>query len=542
MKVNYPSVEFDDLIAAHCHGQISDQQMDALYQLLSENPAARDEYILRLEIHSQLASDIDLFSTIEQSNEANVFADSGKSKWYQWNVWNIGIAACFLLFAIGFGTWNVLLNQKMEAPTSRAVAMLEEAIDVKWEGRSPRLGDPIEPGWLNLETGLVQIAFYNGARVVIEGPAELKLVSVNRAVFKRGKITANVPMQARGFQIETPQGEITDLGTAFGLDVTDGQTELHVFEGEVKLKTESVLGDSFFEGNGVVFEQSGSSRSIQASRESFGSLFGIEERSKAASVQRLHTWRDSGQMLNNDPTLLTRFAFDDRFSTKWKLNNSSQMKLFTGDATIVGCSWAQGRWPGKEALEFQNVNDRVRMTIPGEYEKLTISMWVQVQGLDRELNSLFMCDGFELGSIHWLIRNDGVMGMTVVGKKPGEFQIAMSPPVMTLDKFGRWTHLAVVVDGEKGLVRHYVNGKVVGENKLHMTPPFRIGTAEIGNWNAKDFPGDDPFMIRNFSGAVDEFCLFSRGLSGVDIYKLYLQGSPDPSASQSHLSSTDKQS
>jgi len=36
--------------------------------------------------------------------------------------------------------------------------------------------------------------------------------------------------------------------------------------------------------------------------------------------------------------------------------------------------------------------------------------------------------------------------------------------------------------------------------------------AELGNWNAKGFPRNDPFMIRNFGGAMDDLCLFGRAL------------------------------
>ena len=77
-------------------------------------------------------------------------------------------------------------------------------------------------------------------------------------------------------------------------------------------------------------------------------------------------------------------------------------------------------------------------------------------------------------------------------------------------------------------VVHYVNGVPVGEKALKIEPPFRIGAAELGNWNAKGFPKEDPFMIRNFSGAMDEFCLFSRALDADKIRALHSAGKPQP--------------
>jgi hypothetical protein len=193
---------------------------------------------------------------------------------------------------------------------------------------------------------------------------------------------------------------------------------------------------------------------------------------------------------------------------------------------MVGCQWTEGRWPEKRALEFQSVNDRVRLTVPGEFGSMTLTAWVSVKGLDRKINSLFMSDGFAPGTIHWLIRRDGVLGMTVIGADPRDHQIVASGPEITLEKFGMWLHLAVVLDAGLKRVVHYVNGRAVSEAELKIAPPFRIGTAELGNWNAKGFPESDPFMIRNFSGAMDEFGVFSRALNEGEIRRLYLQGKP----------------
>ncbi|HEX2855305.1 MAG TPA: alpha/beta hydrolase-fold protein [Opitutaceae bacterium] len=63
MKIEFPSREFDDAVAAVCHGLVSDEQADALNELLRRNAAARDEYLLRLELHSRLASQLDLFAS-----------------------------------------------------------------------------------------------------------------------------------------------------------------------------------------------------------------------------------------------------------------------------------------------------------------------------------------------------------------------------------------------------------------------------------------------------------------------------------------------
>ena len=121
-----------------------------------------------------------------------------------------------------------------------------------------------------------------------------------------------------------------------------------------------------------------------------------------------------------------------------------------------------------------------------------------------------------------------MLGLTVIGQEPGKFQIVASPPVLSLAEFGMWLHLAVVLDGGGKRVVHYVNGQPVNEKPLKIKPPFRIGPAELGNWNNRGFPDNDPSLIRNFSGAMDEFCLFSRALNAAEIRALYSSGKPQP--------------
>ena len=61
-KLTFPSREFDEAVATVCDGAASDEQLRALNEVLRSDVAARDEYILRLEVHSRLASETDLFA------------------------------------------------------------------------------------------------------------------------------------------------------------------------------------------------------------------------------------------------------------------------------------------------------------------------------------------------------------------------------------------------------------------------------------------------------------------------------------------------
>jgi hypothetical protein len=571
MKIAFPSREFDEAVAAVCHDLASNEQVSALNELLRGDTAARDEYILRLELHSRLASEPELFvsegtenltrlgsagfqpavsqisnlrpaenSSVSESPDAlpNVIRRYGRLEicatalrraGTQKRTWVIALAACLALLAAGFWSVRQWRTADRRQATSKAVAMLNRTADAQWSqgGEIPRLNAPLEPGRLRLEAGLAQIIFYSGARIVVEGPAELQLISQNEAFFHHGRIAVEIPAQARGFLVKTPHITLTDPGISIGLDVKDQQTGLHVFKGNVKWTTAAKPAEqNLREGAGALIESDRALISVAASPSTFASLFDFQARSQAAEARRYDQWRTACKRLEKDASLLLHFNFENVAPSGWQIPNIGNPRAGVSDATIVGCQWTEGRWPEKRALEFQSVNDRVRLTVPGEFQSLTLSAWVSVKGLDRKINSLFMSDGFEPRTVHWLIRRDGVLGLTAIGANRGDHQIVVSPSLVTLEKFGMWLHLAVVLDSVSERVVHYVNGVPVSETPLKIAPPFHIGAAELGNWNAKGFPENDPFMIRNFSGAIDEFGLFNRALNPGEIRALYTQGKP----------------
>ncbi len=536
MKINFPSREFDEAVAAVCHGLGKGEQMRALNELLRANAAARDEYLFRAELHARLASEPDLFAsfgTEAMSDGAKkILSLPSRARLHRPVLKRaLAFAACVALLAAAW--WMVRPSHPgdRKGATSKAVAMLDRVVDAEWNQRdeAPRLGAPLEPGWLRLKSGLVQIVFYSGARVVIEGPAELQLISPGEAVCLSGRLVAEVPPQAKGFRVRTPLMNVTDLGTVFGVEVRQRQTELHVFKGSVEFQSPAgAAKQSLREGQGAIAEGAGAPRLIPANPAGFASLFDLQNKSSEAEVLRHEQWRAASSRLDEDASLLVHFDFEQTDLSDWRLPNASQRKDAVPDAAIVGCQWTEGRWPDKRALEFRGGSDRVRLSVPGEFNALTLAAWVRVQGLDRQINSLFMSDGFEAGTVHWSIRQDGVLALTAIGSEPGRYQIGHSPPVLTLDQFGLWIHLAVVLDGGAKRVAHYLNGVSVSEESLTIKAPFRIGVAELGNWNPQGFPKNDPFMIRNFSGAMDEFCLFSRALDAEEIRALYSTGKPQP--------------
>ncbi len=542
MKLSYPSPEFGDAVAAVCHGSATEEEMRGLNEVLRSNPNARDEYLFQVELHTRLASNPDLFSAFGDtatSLDLPAINAGTRGNTVHLNpvvpprrgrlVRVLALAACLMLMAGGIGTLWLKWSAPRNGATSAAVAMLTRTVDARWSAKAHivRVGSALEPGSLQLESGLAQVVFYSGARLVIEGPVELRLVSAKEAVCVSGRVLAEVPMPARGFRLKTGQVSVVDLGTSFGIDASRSRTEVHVFKGKVELQPGKAGEQSLAEGQAALVQGSELPQLMAASAEAFAPMFEFQERSLASEAVRYDQWRLSSAQLNRDPSLVLRFDFENLTDPDWRLPNKAEKNGPTEGGIIVGCQRAEGRWREKTALEFQSVNDRVRLAVPNEFRAMTLSAWVCLKGLDRDFNSLFMSDGFDPGTVHWLIRRDGVLGLTVFGPRVGKFQILPSPPVSSLEKLGMWQHLAVVIDGKAREVVHYVNGSPVSRHVLNIRPPFRVGSAELGNWNARSGSNPEPSLIRNLSGSLDEFELFSRALSDSEVHELYLKGKPD---------------
>lgn len=120
----------------------------------------------------------------------------------------------------------------------------------------------VEVGPVNVDQGTIRMKLVNVGYLIADGPAEFELEDPMRLRVDSGRVNIDVTQPSgHGFVVATPDGEVTDLGTRFGVDVQSGQdTGLVVFEGEVDLRVpgrdrqsvERLIG-----GEGVLFGKSG---------------------------------------------------------------------------------------------------------------------------------------------------------------------------------------------------------------------------------------------------------------------------------------------
>lgn len=97
----------------------------------------------------------------------------------------------------------------------------------------PPVGDALEVDHqYALVGGMIELRFPDGAEVILEAPSVIEITGRERLLVSAGNCSVHAPLGAEGFQIETPQTEITDLGTRFSVSVSEvGETDVQVVEG-----------------------------------------------------------------------------------------------------------------------------------------------------------------------------------------------------------------------------------------------------------------------------------------------------------------------
>jgi hypothetical protein len=222
--MKFPSRQFDEAVAALCDDRIDDETLAHLHLLLSNDSDAQDEYLWRVELHSELATSELGF---EQALRSEPAPAAVKSLWPT----VLAIAAGLVLV---IGLWQTT-QRPAAAATVAAVTTLHDAT---WMTPDSALknGDAITGGQrIELRSGKVDVQFNSGARMQLTAPAIVVALTDNSAQLVLGDVhlVAETP-ESKGFVLTTPTSDFVDIGTEFTASVApDGLSRLEVITGEV---------------------------------------------------------------------------------------------------------------------------------------------------------------------------------------------------------------------------------------------------------------------------------------------------------------------
>ncbi|MEM6915820.1 MAG: LamG-like jellyroll fold domain-containing protein [Verrucomicrobiota bacterium] len=525
--------EFEQRAQEWLNGQLDQGTFAEFQDELRKSPVFRERFRRLANLDSGLR-DLALVESTPPAVAGVSASNASKSGW---------LALAAAVAVLGVATWISFSGTSGEdsfvaGPETHGVAVVTAEAGAVWseeKGTTPTQGAPLAPGVLFLEEGLAQIDFFGGASISLSGPAEIELVNRDKAVLHRGRLRADVPPAARGFEILTADVRLEDLGTTFGLAVgDDNSADLIVFDGEVVAHGE---GDPISLTDGEAARLVGGSAS-RRNAEGLGRFPDIAEvfaGSGNDEEQRYANWKEASLELRNDPRLVAYYDFENLTPVSRRLRNrASSGSEFDGG--IVGARVASGRWGDKSALDFRREGDRVRFDIPGEFDALTLFAWVRIDALDRNLNSLFLTEYFDEREIHWQLSRDGVihfacspMGVIDIDQHNRRFY---SESFWDPGQSGQWFFIATTVEatavtGGSDPVHHYVNGRRLGfsggTQMQKPIPRMRIGEADLGNWSE---PIQPRWALRTLNGRIDEFAIFREALTAEEISTLYENGKP----------------
>ncbi len=535
--------ELDSLLLDALDGALSNTARERLNTLL------RDDASLREHAAARLQEEVLLREELRTAEVAHLFDDEmplplhielpepeAYGSNHRWR-WFAALAGCVLLAA----AVRLVLVQAKTTPRALPdgliavddqdnrftvaqpdrLAVITRTINVDWQPNSlrPDMSGTLGPGHLQIASGLLQVEFFSGARLILEGPADFQLVSPMQAVCHYGKLRAMVPPQAHGFRVASAAIDVVDLGTEFGMQIDqDGQGEVHVLDGQVALRDPTGQADEQLldDGAAVRFTSNGQFHEITSNRHAFIGDAYLSQLEANHQAQRYQIWHAESQKLRADPAALFYANFEDSDPTNRLVHNDAANRL-TSDGAIVGCHWAQGRWPGKGAIEFKRISDRVRVNLPGRHRAITFVAWVRIEGFDRWLSSLVLTDEWRQGGLHWQLSDAGEIILGVHGH--GNH---FSPQVLSPADLGRWIHLATVID--PGTVTHYLDGRPVYTKRIRHARPFELNAAELGNWTPGPSITDN--RIRSLNGRLDELGIFSRAFTDEEVAAMFAAGAP----------------
>ncbi len=253
-----------EVVGQMCNGALDDEEGRALDELLHDDPVARRLYTDYMWLHASLYSENGSLAGLHAAEQGRAaverpmlqLVDASRTATLEPNSrrrWAGGkqlLAAALagVTALIGWGAYEWAAGRPRDALRTIAdgsdaevesfVAQVTGTHNCRWGrpefgveyGAKLRAGQRVE-----LDEGLAEITFENGATVLLEGPASFAVDAADKLGLVSGRLAAIVPQRAQGFRIHTQSLDVVEVGAEFGLWAQEsGAAEVHVFNGLVK--------------------------------------------------------------------------------------------------------------------------------------------------------------------------------------------------------------------------------------------------------------------------------------------------------------------
>lgn len=489
---------FENRIESYLDDSLSEDEKLAFAAQLDADPAAREAFVRHLEECHNLA--------VVASGERQT-APSPRSHTYR----KFGIltfiagAVAILLGSFFFFPRKPASEDEITYQPSTVGRVTTGSLEMSGRPAPLVTGQLVPPGIVTTSRQLATIQFDNGSSVALFPGMRANLLGIAELQLLRGRISGTTGDGANELKVQAGDITVTDLGTGFGVAISeDGDAEVHVLEGTVRLQGRNLRKRLLTEGNALRVLDGRQEESISLQTDAFASEFREPELGLVGYVH--YGFEQEADGMHHDTGAgITSGPFVARpVNTDFPLHRVQAR--FGKGVTFGEDRILQSSFPG----------------IGGDQPR-TIAVWVKVDESSHTMSLV----GWGKRTRRWEIllkaRLDGAL---VTRTEVGNGYVLGTRNLAD----GKWHHfVSVYLGGNEGTVeqriRHYVDGDL--DPIQHYKPnSVDIDTRADGN---------SPLVIGRyrldksrhpFSGIMDEIYVFDRALSPSEIRELYQYNQP----------------
>lgn len=440
-------------------------------------------------------------------------------------------------------------SEFIPAPNRTPIAQISGAQNVIWSNASGDLhpGQWLSAGKIELKEGLIELSYDSGSTVLIKAPAIYYIEAQNKGYLEKGSIRAHSPKTVATFEIETPNSQLIDLGTTFGVSVLSTlSTEVHVLEGLVKAKS---LTDSDSEWKTLI--KGKALRIDNSNRSNSSDDFNTDYTRFPADIS-LYEWAPPARAKRATPVEFAHWSFDGMQNNQFpETGNFAGNQSFPASPKDFSSSPGEYSWltegPFNQALRLDGKRRFLSTDFPGigGTQARTVAFWLRLgpdQPKEKDSPGIVAWGQNRTRGAKWQILPYSPLLEPNQKVLRTECAHGHSMGSTNIDD-GKWHHVvSVFMGGDKAdvatHVRHYVDGRLESRGSVISR---RVNTA-ISDSKTKHIPlvvgltihdvrtnNFDQFLelcsergvpFKSLHGDIDELYVFDVALTPQEILHL----------------------
>ncbi len=496
MSAFEPDDELAGLLSEFLDGELDADGQRRLNERLLDDPEAQQAYLDMCELHGALTWEHGMVIG-ELPPQPSVRRGPSLLK-----IAGACVLAASLLVAVWIGTADKaphLGDQSLATITSRIDAELTK-------DQQAWLQSEVSAGAYQLERGLLEIYFASGVTVILEAPSRLEFLSDEHLVLHSGRISANVPPAGKGFTIDTPDAHVVDFGTEFSLDVSDVESEVHVFGGLVRVQPRSADGKDL---SSPVDLRTDQAVRVTRTEETTASIDIATDRFIRSIVEP--RWVYPKLVKRWKPVAYYRMAIREKGLACTSPGDPAELLPEKAGEILKGTGqqppWAPGRIGSSLKIGGQSLGRggviRKRLLTENVF---SIAGWVRPVGLPS--GAVIASDLNGESSGRFIMRLDPVDGKLQAAVRLDDGTLAEVQATEPL-ALSQWHHVVMTYNGKS--LRLFQNGNRVGSRNVE----------QLANASDVCWIGTDDSRTQLWHGRIDELAFFNRALTEAQVDVLF---------------------